>query len=135
VFGDAIRDNGVHVLMLQGIVDTYILPPMANATSVSLGLDLGGGSLDQAEPRLDAFRSLESVLPFSQGGPTTLPAAGNQDGVTRVVTQHLEDGVEDGHEVAFQNDLPKAQYRCFLQSLQATGTPIVPSSAADCPAL
>ncbi len=135
VFGDAIRDNGVHVLMLQGIVDTYILPPMANATSVSLGLDLGGESLDAAEARLDAFRSLDSVLPYSLGDRVSLPAAGNQDTVTRVVTQHLEDGIEDGHEVAFQNDLPKAQYRCFLETLQATGTPTVPSSATDCPAL
>ena len=36
-----------HVLMFQGIVDTYILPPIANSTSLSLGLDLagdGGGS-------------------------------------------------------------------------------------------
>ncbi len=66
VFGDAIRDNGVHVLMLQGIVDTYILPPMANATSVSLGLDLGGPSLDAAEPRLDPFRSLPALIHISE---------------------------------------------------------------------
>ena len=35
-----------HVLMMQGIVDHYILPPIANSISLSLGLDQAGEALD-----------------------------------------------------------------------------------------
>jgi len=55
---------------------------------------------------------------------------------TAVVTQHAEDGLEDGHEVMYQTDVPKHQYQCFLASWLATGVPSVPTDAArdaDCP--
>ena len=127
------RDAGTplpHVLMLQGIVDTYILPPIANSTSLSLGLDLAGGSLDRVEPELRHFRPLGDLLVFSGGREIDLPASGNRsspDGSRRtaVVVQHLEDGVEDGHEVVFQTDAPKQQYQGFLESL-LQGVPVVP---------
>jgi hypothetical protein len=35
------------VLMMQGIVDHYIMPPIANAVSLAMGLDLGGSELDE----------------------------------------------------------------------------------------
>jgi hypothetical protein len=35
-----------NVLMMQGIVDHYIMPPIANAVSLAMGLDLAGGELD-----------------------------------------------------------------------------------------
>src|SRR5579883_2502723 len=38
------------VLMFQGIVDHYILPPIANAESLSLGLDLAGPERDTGVP-------------------------------------------------------------------------------------
>lgn len=132
VFGEAIRANGTHVLMLQGIVDTYILPPMANATSLALGLDLAGPALDAADERLADYASLDGLLAFGPGAHVEHPAGPQADGVTRLVTQHLEDGVEDGHEVAFQLDVPKAQYRCFLASL-VDGAPVVPAGTAGCP--
>src|SRR5262249_33858558 len=44
-----------HVLMLQGIVDHYILPSIANATSLSLGLDAAG-------PLYDAGSAEETAL-------------------------------------------------------------------------
>ena len=40
------RGVPAHVLMLQGIVDNYILPDIANAASLSLGLDLAGPAID-----------------------------------------------------------------------------------------
>ena len=49
-----------------------------------------------------------------------------------MVVQHAEDGVEDGHEAAFQTEPPKQQYRCFLQSF-AKGTPRVPKGVASDP--
>lgn len=117
-----------HVLMLQGIVDTYILPPIANATSLSFGLDLAGEPLDSAEPRLASFAPLEPRLAFSGRSRVALPVRG----ATRIVVQHPEDGVEDGHEVVFQTDAPKAQYRCFLRTL-AAGAPMVPGPSDVCP--
>jgi len=51
-------------------------------------------------------------------------------GVTGVVVQHLEDGIEDGHEVVFQTDLPKIQYQCFLKTLRS-GVGYVPAAAGD----
>jgi hypothetical protein len=122
--------GGPHVLMLQGIVDTYIPPPVANASSLSLGLDLAGESLDAQNPELRRLRPLEDLLRFSGRGKIDFPVAGNLTGPgleprTAVVVQHPEDGVEDGHEVVFQTDPPKFQIRCFLKSF-AGGFPWVP---------
>jgi hypothetical protein len=131
-----------HVLMVQGVVDDYILPRIANATSLSFGLDLAGGELDsEADPRLDGELPVGPLLPLTGHTTISLPAAANarsNDGriVTAVVTQHLEDGLEDGHEVMFQTDPPKHEYQCFLASWLATGTPSVPVDAsrdAPCP--
>lgn len=123
-----------HVLMQQGIVDTYILPPIANATSLSFGLDLAGPALDSQSPELTHFAPLEARLQFSGRQSIELPASGNVEGnTTAVVLQHPEDGVEDGHEVIFQTEVPKAQYRCFLSTLAAGEVPKVPEEGASCP--
>ena len=114
-----------HVLMMQGIVDTYILPPIANATSLSFGLDLAGPALDESEPRLDRFAPLRAHLPLAGREAISLPASANHAGTTAVVTQHAEDGIEDGHEVVFQTESPKRQYRCFLEALAAGDPPLV----------
>ena len=122
------------VLMEQGIVDHYILPPIANAMSLSLGLDLGGTELDGNNPALSAFTPLSALLGYSGRGERPLPLSGNfagnasRDGgspVTAVVIQHPSDGIEDGHEVVFQTDAPKREYRCYLKSFSA-GVPAVP---------
>jgi len=127
----------VQVLMLQGIVDTYIMPPIANAMSLGLGLDLAGPPLDGDHPELAGygFEPLESLLPLLGRSIILLPAEANRtvDGygeVTAVVVQHPEDGIEDGHEVVFQTELPKIQYQCFLKTLR-TGTGYVPAAADD----
>ena len=126
-----------HVLMLQGVVDTYIPPPVANATSLSLGLDLAGESMDVQHPELRDMHPLVDLLPFSGRERVDLPVAGNrleagQEPVTAVVVQHPEDGVEDGHEVVFQTEPPKSQYRCFLETFAAGLPPRVPE-AGGCP--
>lgn len=121
-----------HVLMLQGIVDTYILPPIANSASLSIGLDLAGDELDRDHPELAQFLPLADHFPLVGRERLSFPVEGNRDGTTAVVVQHEEDGVEDGHEIAFQKDEPKNQYRCFLQTW-LTGTPrvIAPDGACD----
>ena len=119
-----------HVLMFQGIVDTYILPPIANATALSLGLDLGGEALDEASAELDQFRSLSEVMVFSGRSAIALPAANNITGpngelTTGVVIQRNEDGIQDGHEVMFQLDASKAQYQAFLETWLTDAAPTV----------
>jgi len=122
-----------HVLMMQGIVDRYILPPIANSGSLSLELSLGGPILDAEHPEVMGVHTpLQALLPLTAGETVTLPASGNLRGATAIVTQHAEDGVEDGHEVVFQTDRPKAQYRCFLETLARDGVPTVPSDEG-CP--
>ena len=50
-----------------------------------------------------------------------------------MIVQHDEDGVEDGHEVVFQRPEPRAQYRCFLETLGGDATPIVVARDGACP--
>jgi hypothetical protein len=119
-----------HVLMEQGIVDHYIMPPIANGTSLSFGLDLAGTPLDATSAELanDGAPTLESVLAYSGRHHIALPVTGNYgSSVTAVVTQHPSDGIEDGHEMVFQTDPPKREYRCFLESWAAGQTPLLPS--------
>lgn len=131
VYGRFIRDRSV--LMMQGIVDTYILPPIANATSLSLALDLGGQGLEDTDERSAAFTPLEPLLPLVGAEARPLPLAGNRGAATAVVTQHPEGPIEDGHEVVFQTEGPKTQYRCFLRTLAAGGPPLVPAVDGSCP--
>lgn len=144
-YGDSIlrepKDNAVHhIMMVEGIVDRYILPPIANSTALSIGLDLAGPRLDETSEELTEFAPMASVLDLGGRSAIDLPAAGNfkhGDGAasTACVVQHLEDGIEDGHEAVFQREEPKHQYRCFLQSL-AAGAPKIPEGApisAPCP--
>jgi pimeloyl-ACP methyl ester carboxylesterase len=122
-----------HILMMQGIVDHYIMPPIANATSLSFGLDLGGEALDGSAPELASLTPLTALLPLVGRGAVTLPRAGNatsSDGrvATAIVTQNAEDGLEDGHEAAFQTEPPKHAYACFLADLaRSTDPPRVPA--------
>ena len=132
-YGATLGADGPDVLVVQGIVDTYILPPMANATSLSHHLDLAGDALDVSQPDLAHFRPLEDLLGLVGGEPIDLPASANADGGrTAVVVQHPEDGIEDGHEVWFQTEPPKHQTRCFLETwLEGTAVVLVGGAEAD----
>ena len=149
IYGAAmIRDPGAgasprQVLMMQGIVDDYILPRIANSTSLSFGLDLAGVELDtENDPRLAGELPVGPLLPLDGRRAIALPAmsnvalGGGSGSVTGVLTQHMSDGIEDGHEVVFQTDPPKHEYQCFLTSWLATATPYVATDAsrdAPCP--
>jgi hypothetical protein len=100
--------GGAHVLMFQGIVDTYILPPIANASSLAF-------ELSPAEPILEP--SIVEMSALFGRSPVSLPA-------NDVVIQWPEDGIEDGHEIVFTREEPKLQIECFLASL-SRGTPEV----------
>lgn len=115
VYRDGVSAAPRDILMVQGIVDTYILPPIANATSLSLGLDLAGESLDAAHPELAEMTPLDALLPLVGRTVLDYPAGDNRGGRTLLVTQHPEDGVEDGHEVLFQTGAPKCQAEALLR--------------------
>jgi hypothetical protein len=121
--------TSAHVLMVQGIVDTYILPPMANATSLSYGLDLAGPALDEGHPELEGMRTLQEVLAYGGGELASLPLSA-EDEPLRAVLQVAEDGVEDGHEVLYQTEQARHAYRCFLWGF-AHGQPLVPEPAGE----
>lgn len=122
-----------HVLMFQGLADHYIPPPVANALSLSGGFDLAGMGRESEVPELAVYESLASVLPWTGRSVVSYPVSGNVvvNGVpvTAAVSQHLEDGIEDGHEVFFQLEGPRHQAQCFLESL-LTGTPRIVAPAA-----
>ncbi len=124
VFAEDIRASSRSVLMIQGIVDTYILPPIANATSLSMALDLGGEALDENHTDLTEFAPFCERAPLVGSDCVDLPISGNRDGATRVVVQHAEDGIEDGHEVMFQLEAARTQIVGFAEGLK-TGTPVV----------
>lgn len=121
-----------HVLMFQGLVDHYILPRIANAMSLSLGLDLAGEPRDAtALTMLPAQTPLTEVIDLVGHGRIALPASANLGAATTgVVVQHPEDGIEDGHEVAYQLPAARREFRCFLESFRA-GTPKVPAPSAN----
>jgi hypothetical protein len=129
-----------NVLMVQGIVDHYILPPIANTTTLTVGLDLVSQPLDQINPALSTYTPVLDLLPLVGHGQIALPATGNVTGgdgtkVTAVLMQQLGDGIEDGHEVVFQTDPPKHEYQCFLAS-SLKGTPtaqVIGDTDAGCP--
>jgi len=120
-----------NVLMIEGIVDTYILPPIANATALSLRLDLAGIAQDVNDERLAEYTPLVELLPLAGTHQISLPARDNRSGHTAVIVQALGDELEDGHEAMFQTPGPKRQYRCFLESLQAASIPTVVVAGDD----
>jgi hypothetical protein len=136
VYGRALIDEAApgearHVLMLQGIVDRYILPPIAAAVALSLGLDLAGPSLDTGVAEIAHFPAMADLMALRGRGPVAAPVRENRqsnagDSVTAAVVQYLEDGIEDGHEVAFQRADARAQYRAFLASWLASTPEIAP---------
>jgi hypothetical protein len=127
------------VLMFQGIVDHYILPDIANATTLTLGLDLAGQEIDTSSQEPAGQTPVSTLLPLVGKGNVTYPVANNlteQSGsstvsVTGALVQAPGDGIEDGHEVMFQTEGPKHQYQCFLESLLAGSPTIVAPAGVD----
>jgi hypothetical protein len=121
------------VLMIQGIVDHYILPDIANATTLTLGLDLAGAELDQSSQEPAGQTLVSTLLPLIGRSNLSYPVSNNLQtpggAVTGVLVQAPGDGILDGHEVVFQTDGPKHQYQCFLESTLA-GTPTVEAPAS-----
>jgi len=124
--------------MFQGIVDTYITLPIANALTIATGLDLAGPVLDRNDPRTANFQSITDILPLRGRGAHAFPVTANvtsDEGamVTGAVVQHVQDGIEDGHEVMWQLPDAQTQYRCFLRTLLRDPAPSIVDPAVGCP--
>ncbi len=127
-----------HILMFQGIVDTYITLPIANAMTIATGLDLAGPVLDRNDPRTAPFQSITEILPLRGRGAHAFPVTANltsDEGamVTGAVVQHMQDGIEDGHEVMWQLPDAQTQYRCFLRTFLRDAAPSIVDPAVGCP--
>lgn len=120
VYGRLVQNRPV--LVFQGILDTYIPPPIANPLAMSLGLDLAGRALDEDL----GYRAALSDLALTGGTQRTLPT--DSGSRPRFLTQHASDGIEDGHEVLFQRADARHQLRCFLASLREGRPRLVASS-------
>ena len=118
-------DTPRNILMLQGIVDHYILPSIAQATSLSMGLDLVGPDLASTNTEEESLHQphLTDLLPFVGRQHLPFPVSGNAGKATAVVVQNQGDAYEDGHEVNFQTARPKQEYRCFLADVAAEKVP------------
>jgi hypothetical protein len=129
------RQPRPHVLMLQGLVDHYILPSIANAFSLAAGLDLAGPALDAQSAELVALgqQSLATLLPLFGKAPLPFPVSGNAANgqVTAVVVQNMGDSIEDGHETNFQTERPKQLYRCYLADIAAGKVPVIRATSPD----
>jgi hypothetical protein len=92
-------------------------------------LDLAGPELDTQTPELSAYASFRDVAPFAGLSVRPYPAE------HRAVVQRNGDGIEDGHETAFQTAGAKYQYRCFLKTFASGSARIVaPQDTLDsCP--
>ncbi|GAB4216159.1 MAG: hypothetical protein OHK0013_42350 [Sandaracinaceae bacterium] len=132
---DAPPGQARHILMFQGIVDTYIPPQVANALTLALGIDLAGQALDVTSEELVDAPSVLEVLPLRGRSDLPYPVVQNlavaDERVTAVVAQHLDDGIEDGHETMWQTQPPRAQFRCFLDTMMED-RPVVPGPMAPC---
>ncbi len=119
-------------LVFQGIVDSYILPPIANALQGAMRIDQGGEFLDHVSSRLHSFAPLSDFLARNQRQLLPLPIHNNlrAEGseATGAVVQFAEDGIQNGHEVFWQRADAHSMLRCFLRSHLRGNTVI----AADC---
>lgn len=90
-------------LVFQGVLDTYIPPPIANPTALALGLTVEGDALDVGAERT-VLRDLALAPP-------------PEDPLVHALVQLPEDGIEDGHEVFFQQPEARARLVRFLRGL------------------
>lgn len=126
VYAADVAASATDVVMFQGIVDHYIMPPIANALSLPLGLAQVGPALDATVEELAAYRSF-AVERAALGAPASPGARG-----LGALVQYAEDGVEDGHEVMFQLAEPKAQLACLLRGLARGESPALIAPGATC---
>ena len=120
-FGELWRDAGANVLVIEGLVDGYFLPRMANALTMAAHLDVAGTAHDP---------NTVDDLALASGEIVALPAAPNWDDRSGYVVQFVADDF-DGHYVPFELGGPKYLYKCWFESLVSNGLATVPVVVDD----
>ena len=113
-----------HALQHSGLEDGYFSPESRAALSTAIGAQIVEPLIEDVAMLSMELRGLDTVL--------TLPAGGNREGVTALVTQY-EPSVLDGHNVAFQREDTQVQYACFTLSVGVEAAPRVFSVADSGP--
>jgi hypothetical protein len=110
-----------HVFMTWNKDDHYAPKSTLTVTSQVMGLQQACTTCDASDP------SYIEPIGTKDPRPVTNDKAGG-DGQTRTaaVFQYVTTGSYDGHFVAFQNASAVTDWKAFLTSLAATGTPNVP---------
>jgi hypothetical protein len=78
------------------------------------------------------YPSVAPLLDLAGRTRLDFPVQANRGMITAAVVQHLEDGIEDGHEIMFQLPAAQLQYRCFLETMLAGPPRIQPPTATSC---
>jgi hypothetical protein len=114
-----------HLLLIEGVVDTYHFPRMVNAYAMSVGTDLISPEVEPTAAEEYPLVGRGVVPP-----PVSLnvPAVGGS--VTAATLQRAQNG-EDGHYVPFEFDDVKRRYACFVATLADGDLPIIPAIASD----
>ncbi len=120
-----------HMLVIEGHVDLQVPTNLQRALVLALGVDMLGSDVG-ASPA----ERLEPVLPWAGlrqlqgqvGGNILLP---NGEPRTAGVVRYPEDGILEGHYVAYQYDQARVQIREFLGALKRGEVPVVRDFSAD----
>ncbi|MFT3771026.1 MAG: hypothetical protein QM820_36895 [Minicystis sp.] len=120
------------LLFIEGVIDTFHFPRMANTHGMAAGLDV-------IAPLVDPSAADDYAL--AGHGAITAPASNNIQApggsVTGVTLQREQRPGIDGHHVPFEWGDVKYRYSCFFDSLVKTGTAVLPppndDGLADCP--
>jgi hypothetical protein len=106
--------------------DKYFSTTLYDAVALAYGHEQAGSEVWATMQPALALAGLDGLEPY--------PVHANvmaDDGTpyTGVVVQYADDGILDGHNVAFQLDEVKYQYGCFLATLLQDGVGVVPAPA------
>jgi hypothetical protein len=113
-----------HVLVVEGFKDEQVATGLQRALLLGLDIDMAG-----SDPGTSTDEQLVPVLPWSGRQQLAYPVSANKATPagprTAVLVRYLEDGILEGHYVAFQRPEPKRQICEFLQDIAAGRVPTV----------
>lgn len=113
-----------HVLVVEGFKDLQVATGLQRALLLGLGIDMAGN-----EPGTSTDEQLLPVLPWSGRKHLSLPVTANKmtpAGVrTAVCVRYPEDGILEGHYVAFQQPEARRQILEFVLAIGGNQMPIV----------
>jgi hypothetical protein len=121
-----------HVLVIEGHVDLQVTIGLQRALVAALGVDMVGPDVTEIPPATPVGPEGQILQRIELAGGQRLdpPVSGNfmvqgQGSRSAAVVRYPEDGIREGHYVAFQREEPKHQIGCFLEDLSAGRVPRV----------